>query len=108
VITDGGKNRANRCGHGEGYPFPTQAGLHHLGSCQRSRVAPISIPAGFPLLAGKQPDISSAKALLLRQRGFYVNFRVQADPRNHHTHSKRILNIGLSRCLGFHRSATFR
>jgi hypothetical protein len=30
----------------------------------RSRVAPISIPAGFPLLAGKQPEIYSAKALV--------------------------------------------
>src|ERR1017187_5472474 len=33
------------------------------------------MPAGFPLWAGKQSEIYSAKALLRRQRGFYGNFR---------------------------------
>jgi len=45
----------------------------------RSCVVLVSIPAGFPLLAGKKPEIYSAKAQLRRQRGFYVNFRVLVE-----------------------------
>ena len=45
-------------------PFPQTPVSIFQVHAPRSRVAPISIPAGFPLLAGKQPEIYSAKALV--------------------------------------------
>jgi hypothetical protein len=60
-------------------PFPhTSVSIIEVHA-PRSRIAPIYIPAGFLLLAGKRPDISSAKARLRRQRGFYVNFQVLVE-----------------------------